>query len=148
MSKVIDNINRVARIDGIEAELGTVSNRIDESLGNVKTPLPTVNVVGSVNENSHTVMTYTAESGVNVSIVAEKGGISGLGNGQFTYIAPEISNGVNTTDRLTITATRVGELRNGTEVELNVIYVPMVEDDALSNANFRVNKMYSNGFTY
>ena len=120
-------------------------------IGGDLTETPIVSITVSVNENSVTGGSYTSSTGSTVSLTATNGAITNHDTvaKTFDYTAPDITDGDNDTDVITANATKAGELisKDGL-TNITVVYVPMVDDDAISNASFTTNEETNDGFTY
>jgi len=103
----------------------------------------------SINENeTKTCKIKDYDPDVNYIISANKGAIGSISSdGTFTYTAPDITDGNNTTDNIFIYYT-IGTIVSATkQYSLNIIYVPIEADGVLSNTNFVANMNSSTNLT-
>jgi len=102
----------------------------------------------SVNENSITDYTITNYNADNKYIITTLNGTFSVTANIITYTATNITNAVDTTDTISITVISQGKLiSNISNTVLNIIYIPSVADQAISNASYITNVSTSNGVT-
>jgi len=138
------------KVGGVPAnELVTVDNILDLL---PIAPSPVLDIPTGINENEEISVNITNHvPGTVYEITVDKGTISNINNtnGTFKYRAPDISDGVDTTDTITIYGSVVGKVRsNLVTYNLNIVYVPIIGDTALSNADFNTNKYFSTNFKF
>ena len=114
---------------------------IDSMFNDITTETPSITIGDSVNENSNITGTYTCCSDCDIYVDALKGTISiDKINKQFTYKAYDITSGQDETDTITVFAIAPGKVESAkTEFTINVIYVPMVADEALIDNDLQAN---------
>jgi len=130
-------------------ELVTVEN-VTEVLP--VTPNPVLDIPNSINENEEITVTITNHvPGTVYVLTVDSGVVSNVNDsdGTFTYKAPDINDDIDTSDIITIYASTVGKVRSKlVTYNLNILYVNIVADIALSNADFNTNKYFSINFKF
>jgi len=125
---------------------------IDEKFESITTPEPSLTIDDSVNENAILIGSFSVSKGVKyVEIKATKGTIQNINFAEksFVYLAPNITDDQDTTDTIFINAYKDGYIVSNTVSKtINVLYVPMNEDDAISNSNFKQFEYNSKGVIY
>ena len=112
---------------------------------------PTLTVPATVNENQTITCSFTVPSGEDITITADKGTISNIdtASNTFVYTAYDITNNLNGTDTIFAYCTKPGALQSPTiKMQITVVYVPMVADGTISNADFQANSYNCNGFKF
>jgi len=121
----------------------TVKDFINSEFTNYKAPKPVFNnIPTSVNENSYFTGSFNVEPNATYEIWCDKGTISNINitKGTFLYKAFDITDKTDSTDVIHIKSSKSGFLASDvTNITVNVIYVPMVADDALINNDFKAN---------
>lgn len=114
-----------------------------------RTSAPVVTIANSVNENAGVNGSYTSGSGTATVISASKGTIKNHDPvaKTFEYVAYDITSGVDESATVNAYSTKAGEIRSLDNVNtLTIVFVPMVADGTLSNANYATNVKTSSGF--
>ena len=122
-----------------------------EVIGGNPTPKPIILIDDPVNENQQVTGSFSICDDCTINITAQKGAISNIDydNGTFEYIAPNITNGQNTTDTITAYAIKDGNNSDSVEKTITIKYVqPTISDDLIQNSNFYSNKQYSENIVY
>lgn len=123
----------------------TVNEFITNKFITYKTPTPSFsNLPLNVNENSYFTGSFIVEPNTTYKVWCDKGTISSVdfSNGTFIYKAFDIVDNTDSSDTLYIQANKSGYLISDiNSVTINVIYVPMVADDALINNDLKANML-------
>jgi hypothetical protein len=113
-----------------------------------ETTQPIISIATPVNERSNTVGTITNyDADATYYISAINGTISYTTGSTFIFTAVDITNGVNTSDTISVYATKAGELQSlTTEQVMTIVYVPIEEDTAYQVVDFTDEAQYNDGF--
>jgi len=112
------------------------------------TATPTISISTSVNESASANGTITNyDSDATYTITANNGSIVYIDGNTFTYTAPDITDGDDDTDTISIYATKAGELRSEiADTAITVVYVPNVADDTIQVVDFTSEASFNDGF--
>jgi len=126
-------------------------DKIQADLSTIKTKAPIINIPDGVNENATIKGTYKIqEKGAEIFIYCDKGKIEiDKQKNTFTYTAPDITDGKNTTDTIYAYSARVGELKSDiVSKQITIFYVPIEYDEALNNTDFQSFEANSKNIEY
>lgn len=84
------------------------------------------------------------------NILADKGTVGNINSsGVFSYTAPDITNGLDTSVTFTIYSSTVGKVKSPMiSATLPILYLPVISDAALVNVDFRTNGVLNDGYKY
>jgi len=115
------------------------------------TAAPVITIGTSLNEGTTIVGSYTSSLESTTHLSSLNGTILNHNTltKTFEYRASHTLSNVDFIDTLTAYSTKAGELKSpNTTVDITIIYVPTVYDDAVSNGSFIANEAFNKGFTY
>ena len=114
-----------------------------------QTTQPTISIATSVNEGSNTVGTITNyDADATYYISAINGTITYTTGSTFTYTSVDITNGVNTSDTISVYATKAGEVQSlTTEQAMTIVYVPVVADTTIQVVDFTGEAQINDGWS-
>ena len=114
-----------------------------------QTTQPTISIATSVNEGSNTVGTITNyDADATYYISAINGTIAYTTGSTFTYTSVDITNGVNTSDTISVYATKAGEVQSlTTEQAMTIVYVPVVADTTIQVVDFTGEAQINDGWS-
>jgi len=142
------NSNRKLVHNFTEFKLDSNTNSVISAMPTAKAPTLSVFPIG---ENMTAIYKFTKEPDATIYIDATKGTISEIDqkNNTFKYIAPDITDGQDTTDTITAYCTKPGRLLSPQVAEtFDVYYISLVADGVITNTDFSTFVYDNKNFSY
>jgi hypothetical protein len=146
---VVGEAENALKLGGVPAaEIVTVDNI---SVLLPVTPAPAVTAPTTVNENS--VITLTIANYDNTAVYeisSNHGTLSPVSStGTFTYTAPDITDGNDMVDTISMYSSVVGKIKSvKQEITFPILFVLITGDGVISNSDFSLNDSYSDGYRF
>lgn len=140
--------NNLSDVSSVEASRTNLDVYSKTEIDSLKTPTPTVSISTSVNESADATGIITNyDSDTTYIFTATNGSINYKGGNTFVYTAPDVTDGDNDIDTLSVYVTKAGELRSDiSTTTITVVYVSLVADETIQVVDFTGEASVNDGF--